>query len=113
MASLVIGHLSGLKGIVPKTELASLSTQTATVQGKDKRRQRASGSWAFVDDNIGVHLIRNALGGGDENELRRLMSIPSPWSRSHRDDITVTVVWWQEGQEGSAQEISGSIKAKL
>ena len=28
------------------------------------------------------------------------MSIPAPYSRSHRDDITVTVVWWEEGKEG-------------
>ncbi|KAF8915312.1 phosphatase 2C-like domain-containing protein [Mucidula mucida] len=117
VAGLVLGHLKGLKGVISKSELSSLvptSTKTATVQGKDQRRQRGSGSWAFIDDNIGVHLIRNALGGGDETELRRLVSIPAPFSRSHRDDITVTVVWWHEGQEGSASSISTSApKAKL
>ncbi|KIY69741.1 protein serine/threonine phosphatase 2C [Cylindrobasidium torrendii FP15055 ss-10] len=109
VAQLVILHLAGKKGDVPRAELSALVPTTATnatIQGKDARRQRKSGSWAFQDDNVAVHLIRNALGGGDEAELRQLVSIPAPLSRRHRDDITVTVVWWEGDKEQS-------VKAKL
>jgi len=105
VVALVGGHLAGLKGSIPKSDLPKLvptSTGTAAVEGKSERRELVEGAWAFVDDNPGTHLIRNALGGANNYELRRMMSIPAPHSRSHRDDITVTVVWWEEGKEGGA-----------
>ena len=94
------------------------------VDGKDKAVKRKhpqqEGAWAFEDDNLSAHLIRNALGGGDVEHLRKLASIPAPYSRRFRDDITVTVVWWEDGREGQAQTEQVSIslpeqqaKAKL
>jgi pyruvate dehydrogenase phosphatase len=103
VVALVGGHLSGLKGTIPKSSLQTLvptNTGSPTVEGKDRTKGSAhQGSWAFVDDNVSAHLIRNALGGGDEGELRRILSIPAPHSRRWRDDITVTVIWWDEAQE--------------
>jgi pyruvate dehydrogenase phosphatase len=91
--------LSGLKGKVPKSELRSMvpiSTGAGGVEGKrEKKANKVEGSWAFVDENPSVHLIRNAFGGGDEEALRRRLSIPAPFSRRYRDDVTVTVVWWE------------------
>ncbi len=111
VVALVGGYLSGLKGTISKSSLRSLvptATGSPTVQGKDLTRGNAhQGSWAFVDDNVSAHLIRNALGGGDEDELRRILSIPAPHSRRWRDDITVTVIWWEEAHE------SIKMKAKL
>ncbi|KAA1466587.1 protein serine/threonine phosphatase 2C [Dentipellis sp. KUC8613] len=107
VVSLVGGHLQGLKGNVTKSDLPSLvpvAEGSKTVEGKEKRDKADGGSWSFVDDNLSAHLIRNAFGGGDESKLRRLLSIPSPHSRRYRDDVTVTVVWWEE---------STSVKAKL
>lgn len=46
------------------------------------------------DDNAATHLIRNALGGADFKKVSLLMSIPSPMSRRHRDDITCNVVFF-------------------
>ncbi|TFY58366.1 hypothetical protein EVJ58_g6469 [Rhodofomes roseus] len=81
-----------------------------TVNGKSFEPGRSTeGAWAFVDDNVCTHLIRNALGGADENRLRRLLSIPAPLSRSYRDDITVTVVWWEDGPGATPEQI----RAKL
>ncbi|EIN10523.1 protein serine/threonine phosphatase 2C [Punctularia strigosozonata HHB-11173 SS5] len=101
--ALVAGHLKGLKGAIPKTSLPDLvrtASGTPTVEGKDKRKDPSNeGSWAFVDDNLSAHLIRNAFGGGDEDSLRKLMSIPAPYSRSWRDDVTVTVVSWERDSE--------------
>jgi pyruvate dehydrogenase phosphatase len=113
VVSLVGGHLSGLKGIVPKSVLASTTIMTessAGVEGKEKKssRDQLEGNWAFLDENVGSHVIRNAFGGGDELALRKKVSIPPPVARSFRDDITVTVVWWHDGRQDSTQ-----MKAKL
>ncbi|THH13631.1 hypothetical protein EW146_g6608 [Bondarzewia mesenterica] len=111
VVALVGGYLAGLKGTVPKSSLPSMVPTTAgspTVEGKDKNRKAGEGSWSFVDDNVSAHLIRNAFGGGDEGRLRRLLSIPAPFSRRWRDDVTVTVVWWDEEQEEAT-----TVKAKL
>lgn len=46
--------------------------------------------------DVSTHIIRNALGGGDTNRLYGLLSLPYPLSRSYRDDISVTVVFFGE-----------------
>ncbi|KAL0949257.1 hypothetical protein HGRIS_009335 [Hohenbuehelia grisea] len=117
---LVGGHLAGLKGSISRSDLQAripTTSGTPTVDGKsastqERRAQDSTGAfWAFKDDNVSAHLIRNAFGGADEPRLRKLLSIPAPYSRRYRDDITVTVVWWEEGQEGAAQV--EKLKAKL
>ncbi|KAF8914203.1 phosphatase 2C-like domain-containing protein [Gymnopilus junonius] len=117
VVSLVAGHLSGLKGIVPKSELPNLVPTTSGSAGingkKQKNLSKEEGSWAFVDDNISAHLIRNAFGGGDESLLRRFLSIPAPHSRRYRDDVTVTVVCWEEGNEANVRIVREKIKSKL
>ncbi|KAF5358928.1 hypothetical protein D9758_004843 [Tetrapyrgos nigripes] len=121
VVSLVGGHLAGLKGTIPKEQLPSLvptSTANAGLDGKPHiQKKKDGGSWAFVDDNVSTHLIRNALGGGDEMALRRMMSIPAPYSRRYRDDITVKVIWWEHGKEDQATVTSFSpsdpVKSKL
>ncbi|KAG0307221.1 hypothetical protein BGZ98_000795 [Dissophora globulifera] len=51
--------------------------------------------FTFKDQsNASTHLVRNALGGGDEEKLAATLSIPAPMSRVYRDDITVTVVFF-------------------
>lgn len=35
-----------------------------------------------------THLIRNALGGADDDKVAATLSIPSPMSRRYRDDIS-------------------------
>jgi len=115
--SLVAGHLAGLKGTIPKSELPNIiptSKGSHGVNGKRQAREgHMQGSWTFKDENLSTHLIRNALNGGDEMAFRRLLSIPAPYSRRHRDDITVTVVWWEEGKESDAKVNTEKVKAKL
>ena len=117
---MVGGHIAGLKGYIPKSSMSNLvptSTGTPTVEGKDKKRSsKDEGAWAFVDENVSSHLIRNAFGGGDEKALRKLLSIPAPFARSYRDDVTVTVVWWEDGRQKEAKIDNFTpekIKAKL
>ncbi|KAH7916273.1 phosphatase 2C-like domain-containing protein [Hygrophoropsis aurantiaca] len=119
VVTLVGGHLTGIKGVVNKASLSELvptNTGAPTVEGKDKRQEDNNRLWNFADDNVSSHLIRNAFGGGDVEGLRKLMSIPAPFARSYRDDTTVTVVWWKEGQESDAKTATFSseqVKAKL
>ena len=112
VVALVGGHLAGLRGAVPKVDLPRLvrtAAGAAGVDGKNKEArwgpdpEKTRGAWAFEDDNLSAHLIRNAIGGADVDRLRRLASIPAPHSRRFRDDITVTVVWWEDGRESAAQ----------
>ncbi|PSR93760.1 hypothetical protein PHLCEN_2v4655 [Hermanssonia centrifuga] len=121
VVALVGGHLAGLKGVVPKSDLPRLipTSSGITVEGKDKRQENDDGgSWAFVDENVSTHLIRNAFGGGEVGRLRQMLSIPPPLARNYRDDITCTVVYWEEGQEEGTATLSSSpvvlqAKAKL
>lgn len=95
-----------MKGLVPKSELPSLvqlsKSHNSTVEGKVSRRDQVGENWAFKDDNLSSHLIRNALGGGDK-QVQEMVSIPAPLSRRFRDDITVTVVWWEHGKPNSVK----------
>lgn len=66
---------------------------------KDYMRPKSLG-WPALqhtveDTNTGTHLIRNALGGADFTKVSLLLSIPSPLSRRHRDDITCTVIYFK------------------
>jgi pyruvate dehydrogenase phosphatase len=111
VGALVAGHLSGVRGAVPTAKLAArvpLALGSAGISGKDSAaREPPTDTWAFEDEDLGAHLIRNAFGGADEPALRRLLSIPSAHSRNFRDDVTVTVVVFP------TEEDAGAVKAKL
>ncbi len=49
-------------------------------------------TFQFQDDNLSTHLIRNALGGANQQRVAGLLAIPAPESRRYRDDITVNVI---------------------
>ncbi|KAI9852868.1 MAG: hypothetical protein M1838_004427 [Thelocarpon superellum] len=75
------------------------------------------------DLNAATHLVRNALGGRDRDTVCALLTLPSPYSRRYRDDLTVEVIFFGEGdksgnvvvnREASASSSGGDpIKAKL
>ncbi|CAE6486169.1 unnamed protein product [Rhizoctonia solani] len=118
VVSLVGGYLEGRRGNISREELAKTvlapkSTEGAGIEGKDAaskaKQDSTDGEWAFVDENVGTHLIRNAFGGADKEKLSQLLSIPAPYSRRYRDDVTVTVVWW----EPNIREEKEQIVAKL
>ncbi|WBW72669.1 mitochondrial pyruvate dehydrogenase (lipoamide) phosphatase [Schizosaccharomyces osmophilus] len=50
-----------------------------------------------VDENAATHLVRNALGGKDET-ISALLTLTYPLSRRYRDDLTVTVVFFEENE---------------
>ncbi|KAI0013607.1 phosphatase 2C-like domain-containing protein [Xylariaceae sp. FL0662B] len=49
---------------------------------------------AMRDENAAVHLIRNSLGGCDDEMVRAALTFRNPHSRPIRDDITVQVVFF-------------------
>ncbi|KAI8956930.1 protein serine/threonine phosphatase 2C [Daldinia sp. FL1419] len=73
------------------------------------------------DKNVATHLIRNALGGRNEEQVCALLTLVSPFSRRYRDDLTVQVVFFGNGPKTGAvlvnEEASSipqsAIKAKL
>ena len=73
------------------------------------------------DKNAATHLVRNALGGRDRDMVSALLTLPSPYSRRYRDDLTVEVIFFGEGsgtgdvvqnREASAS-LDVGLKAKL
>lgn len=51
-----------------------------------------------IDKNASTHLIRNALGGSDygidNSKLFQLLSLPPDVVRMFRDDITITIIFF-------------------
>ncbi|KAI9137788.1 phosphatase 2C-like domain-containing protein [Paraphysoderma sedebokerense] len=81
------------------------------VQKTKDETEVSDGKWVYLDDNVSTHLIRNAFGGpnpafktqspkskqlnGKQIEyVHHLLNIPAPYSRQYRDDVTVTVIFF-------------------
>ncbi|KAI9848185.1 MAG: hypothetical protein M1837_000859 [Sclerophora amabilis] len=72
------------------------------------------------DKNAATHLVRNALGGKDRDMVCALLTLPSPYSRRYRDDLTVEVIFFGDGVDngtvvrntGASADL-GDVKAKL
>ncbi|ODV59056.1 type 2C protein phosphatase PTC5 [Ascoidea rubescens DSM 1968] len=72
----------------------------------------------FLDDeNCATHLIRNALTNCNTKNIdqgKMLLSVPSPWSRRYRDDLTVTVIFFGDQDSISHKiNIDGKIESNL
>jgi len=52
------------------------------------------------DDNCGIHLIKNALGGNRRELFNGIMTVTPPLSRNVRDDITVQVIFFGVDTQG-------------
>ena len=53
------------------------------------------------DDNAGIHLIKNVLGGNRRELFNGVMTVQPPLSRQVRDDITVHVVFFGVNPENA------------
>ncbi|RAL09504.1 type 2C protein phosphatase ptcF [Aspergillus homomorphus CBS 101889] len=80
----------------------------------------AASRFTVEDNNAATHLVRNAMGGKDKDMVCALLTLPSPYSRRYRDDVTVEVIFFGEGPDSRTitvnQEASASEeppKAKL
>ncbi|KAK5125974.1 hypothetical protein LTR85_011329 [Meristemomyces frigidus] len=107
MASIGLGGTGGRPRLALNGNAQSPSVPTyssmADLNGDDDTYSDKDGSlmWRvnpkhFVneDQNCGIHLVKNALGGKRRELFCGVMSIQPPLSRSVRDDITVHVVFF-------------------
>lgn len=126
---------SWLQSWFGSTKASSLPVEGAA-SGEDATGQRApirqqqwgvndpeSQRFIVKDKNAATHLARNALGGKDQDTLSALLTLPSPYSRRYRDDLTIEVIFFGEGgaektgrielnKEASAMSAEG-VKPKL
>ncbi|KAI0377841.1 protein serine/threonine phosphatase 2C [Hypomontagnella monticulosa] len=65
-----------------------------TVLGRKQQCKYEEKKITLQDDNAAVHLVRNALGGADEQMVKGALTFRYPNSRDIRDDITVQVVFF-------------------
>jgi len=72
------------------------------------------------DKNVATHLVRNALGGKDKDMVCALLTLPAPYSRRYRDDLTVEVIFFGESDQSGdvvvnkeASASASDVKAKL
>lgn len=52
------------------------------------------GQGVLLEQNAATHLIRHALGGNDHSFVAQMLLVPEQYRRMWRDDITVTVVFF-------------------
>ncbi|PKS09723.1 hypothetical protein jhhlp_004344 [Lomentospora prolificans] len=57
------------------------------------------GRFITKDNNVATHIVRNALGGKNEEQVSALLTLPSPFSRRYRDDLTVQVIFFGDGEK--------------
>ncbi|KAL2160359.1 hypothetical protein VTH06DRAFT_1532 [Thermothelomyces fergusii] len=58
----------------------------------------ASDDFVVQDANAATHLVRNALGGKNQEQVSALLTLPAPFSRRYRDDLTVQVIFFGNGE---------------
>lgn len=90
-------------------------------QGKGQRAPIRQQQWGvasgtderFVveDKNVATHLVRNALGGKDKDMVSALLTLPSPFSRRYRDDLTVQVIFFGENDDSGMVELNTEASA--
>jgi pyruvate dehydrogenase phosphatase len=78
--------------------------QWGVESGKDDR-------FVVEDTNAATHLVRNALGGKDKDMISALLTLPSPYSRRYRDDLTVQVIFFGNGENRGSVELNKEASA--
>ena len=92
----------------------SLDAAAATAELEKPIRQQQwsldsenNGRFVVEDKNAATHLVRNAMGGKDRDMVCALLTLPSPYSRRYRDDLTVQVVFFGDGEGAGVGAESG------
>ncbi|KAL3472763.1 protein phosphatase [Aspergillus californicus] len=71
----------------------------------------AASRFIVEDKNVATHLVRNAMGGKDKDMLCALLTLPSPYSRRYRDDVTVEVIFFGDGPDGRTVSVNEEASA--
>jgi pyruvate dehydrogenase phosphatase len=87
------------KGLpVEKGEETGDAGQKAPIRQQQWGIDGNAGRFVVQDKNAATHLVRNALGGKDQDQVCALLTLPSPYSRRYRDDLTVEVIFFGDGE---------------
>ncbi|RAO64165.1 uncharacterized protein BHQ10_000177 [Talaromyces amestolkiae] len=110
------GNRSWLQGLFGSSETKQLpvekATETKTAGQRPPIRQQqydisgAAQRFVVEDKNAATHLVRNAMGGKDRDMVSALLTLPSPYSRRYRDDITVEVIFFGESANDGSVTIN-------
>jgi pyruvate dehydrogenase phosphatase len=96
VVGLVGGWLDGQRGTRPRSHVLSyVSPADPSIpahQPQPPRDPSDDSDFVFQDDNVATHLIRNALGGSNTDQVRALLSIRAPYARFQRDDVSYLFV---------------------
>jgi pyruvate dehydrogenase phosphatase len=91
------------KGELPVENKQQGQTEDGQKSPEDLMRRRGleSGKDRFVvlDNNVATHIVRNALGGSNQEQVSALLTLPAPTSRRYRDDLTVQVIFFGYGDK--------------
>jgi pyruvate dehydrogenase phosphatase len=71
----------------------------------------AAQRFVVEDKNAATHLVRNAMGGKDKDMVSALLTLPSPYSRRYRDDITVEVIFFGESTDDRSVSVNEEASA--
>ncbi|KAL2136704.1 hypothetical protein VTI74DRAFT_2115 [Chaetomium olivicolor] len=95
----IFGSRSGTGGLpveAPKGADGS-GGQKTPFRGVRQWKDSADG-FVVQDANVATHLVRNALGGKNQEQVSALLTLPAPFSRRYRDDLTVQVIFFGNGE---------------
>lgn len=88
---------------MPPADIGDLEQERANIQREARSRGKPEPQKAYPaqvaradakhftvkDNNAATHLVRNALGGSNEDMLRGLLTVPPPYSRNLRQAKTI------------------------
>ncbi|PKY04065.1 protein phosphatase [Aspergillus campestris IBT 28561] len=66
----------------------------------------AASRFVVEDNNAATHLVRNAMGGKDKDMVCALLTLPSPYSRRYRDDVTVEVIFFGDSPDNRTVSVN-------
>ncbi|KAL2359277.1 hypothetical protein RJZ56_007881 [Blastomyces dermatitidis] len=84
---------------VENIDAGKASGQRLPIRQQQYNIPATSSRFVVEDKNAATHLVRNALGGKDQDMVCALLTLPSPYSRRYRDDLTVEVIFFGEGPD--------------
>ncbi|XP_068670519.1 pyruvate dehydrogenase [acetyl-transferring]-phosphatase 2, mitochondrial-like isoform X2 [Montipora foliosa] len=88
----------GLWDVLSNEQAVALVAELLEQQGKCKGQTPVDVTTAsqneLLEHNAATYLIRHALGGNDHNIVAQMLVVPDQYRRMWRDDITVTVVFF-------------------
>ena len=88
----------GLWDMLSNEQAVGLVADFLKQQSKDKGKKAvgdaADSQSELLEHNAATHLIRHALGGNDHSFVAQMLLVPDQYRRMWRDDITVTVLFF-------------------